>query len=87
MADVIFNFGKCKCLHRGPGNTGMNYDMGGTVLSKTVKEKDLGVTMNANMKVSEQCRIAGYKCNQVLGMIRTNITYKDKSLIVPCVKQ
>ena len=33
----------------------MNYEMGGTILSKTVKEKDLGVTMNANMKVSEQC--------------------------------
>ena len=26
-----------------------------SVLSKTVKEKDLGVTMNANMTVSEQC--------------------------------
>ena len=26
------------------------------ILSKTVNEKDLGVTMNANMKVSEQCR-------------------------------
>ena len=26
----------------GPGNTGMNYEMGGTILSKTVKEKDLG---------------------------------------------
>ena len=36
----------------------MNYDMGGTIRSKTVKEKDLGVTMNANMNVSEQCRIA-----------------------------
>ena len=39
----------------------MNYELGGTILSKTVKEKDLGqadlgVTMNANTKVSEQCR-------------------------------
>ena len=50
---MLFNFGKCKCLHIGSGNTGMNYEMGGTILSKTVKEKDLGVTMNANMKVSE----------------------------------
>ena len=50
---TLFNFGKCKCLHTGPGNTGMNYEMGGTILSKTVKEKDLGVTMNANMKVSD----------------------------------
>ena len=64
----------------------MNYEMGGTILSKTGKEKDLGVTMNANMKVSEQCRIAASKGNQVLGMIRRNITYKEESLIVPLYK-
>ena len=62
---MLFNFGKCKCLHTGPGNTGM-------------KEKDLGVTMNASMKVSEQCRIAASKGNQILGMIRRNITYIQK---------
>ena len=39
--------------------------------------------MNANIKVSEQCRIAASKGNQVLGIIRRNLTYKDKSLIVP----
>ena len=60
----------------------MNYEMGGTILSKTVKEKDL----NANMKVSEKCRIAASKGNQVLGMIRRNITYKENSLIVPLYK-
>ena len=57
---MLFNFGECKCLHTGPGNTSMNYEMGGTILSKTVKEKDLGVTMYANMKVSddsEKCDI------------------------------
>ena len=64
----------------------MHYEMGGTILSKTVKEKDLGVTMNANMKVSEQCRIAASKGNQVLGMIRRNITHKEKSLIIPLYK-
>ena len=83
---MLFNFGKCKCLHTGSGNTGMNYEMGGTILSKTVKENDLGVTMNANMKISEQCRIAASKGNQVLGMIRRNITYKEKSLIIPLYK-
>ena len=83
---MLFNFGKCKYLHTGPGNTGMNYDMGGTIISKTVKEKDLGVTMNANMKVSEQCRIAASKGNQILGMIQRNITHKEKSLIVPLYK-
>ena len=83
---MLFNFGKCKCLHAGPGNTGVNYEMGGTILSNTVKEKDLGVTNNANMKVSEQFRIAASKGNQVLGMIRRNITYKEKNLIVPLYK-
>ena len=66
---MLFNVWKCKCLHTWPGNTGMNYEMGGTILSKTGKEKDLGVTMNANMKVSEQCRIAASKGNQ-------NIVYR-----------
>ena len=51
-----------------------------------MKEKDLGVTMNASMKVSEQCRIAPSKGNQVLGMIRRNITYKEFFLIVPLHK-
>ena len=83
---MLFNFGKCKWLHTGPGYTSMNYETGGTILSKTVKEKYLGVTMNVNMKVSEQCRIAASKGNQVLGMIRRNITYKEKSLIVPLYK-
>ena len=64
----------------------MNYEMGGTILSETVKEKDSGVSMNANMKVSEQCRIAASKDNQILGMIRRNITYKENSLIVPLYK-
>ena len=40
---TLFNFGKCKCLLTGPGNTGINYEMGGTILSKIVKEKYLGV--------------------------------------------
>ena len=80
---MLLDFGECKCLHTGPGNTGMNYEMGGTILCKTVKETDLGETINANMKVSsEQCRIAASKGNQVLGMIRRNITYKDKSFII-----
>ena len=60
--------------------------MGGTILSETVKDEDLWVTMNASMKVSEQCRIAASKGNQVLRMIRKNIKYKDKSLVVPLYK-
>ena len=86
MADVIQFLGNVICLHTWPGNTGINYEMGGTILSKTVKEKDLGVTMNANMKLSEHCRIAASQGNQFLGMIRRNITYKENSMMIPLYK-
>ena len=63
---MLFNFGKYKCLHTGHGNVDVHYNMGDTVLGTTVKEKD--------MKVSERCDIAASKGNQILGLIRRNIT-------------
>ena len=42
MADLIQFWESLACT--GLGNTSMNYEMGGTILSKTV-----GATMNANM--------------------------------------
>ena len=63
------------------------YKMGGAVLGRTTQEKDLGVTISADMKVSEQCGIAASKGNQILGLIRRTTMYKEKQLIVPCAKQ
>ena len=54
--------------------------MGDTVLGTTVKEKDIGVTIIADMKVSEQCGIAASKGNQILELIRRNIKYKGKKV-------
>ena len=53
--------------------------MGDTVLNTTVKEMGLGLNISADlMKVSEQCGIAAAKGNQILGLIRRNIVYKEK---------
>ena len=73
----MFNFEKFKCLHTGHGNLDVNYKIRDTVLGTTVKEKDLGVTISADMKVSEQCGIAASKGNKILGWIRRNITYEE----------
>ena len=35
----------------------VNYKMEDTVLDTTINEKDLGVTISADIKVSEQCDI------------------------------
>ena len=50
-----------------------------TVLCTTVKENDLGVTVSADKKVSKQCSIAAPEGNQIIGLIRRNITYKEKA--------
>ena len=83
---LLFNYGKCKCLHTGHGNEDAQYTMGDTVLNTTVNEKDLGLTISADMKVSDQCAIAAAKGNQILGLIRRNIVYKEKVLIIPLYK-
>ena len=38
---MLFNFGKCKCLRTGHGNEDVHYTMGDRVLSTTTTEKDL----------------------------------------------
>ena len=82
---MLFNFGKCKCIHIGHGNMDEEYKIGDAVLGRTTQEKDLGVTFSYDMKVSEQCRIAASKENQVLGLIRRTIMYKEKQLTVHVV--
>ena len=56
----------------------VNFKMGDTVVGTTVKEKDFGVTISADMKVSEQRGIADSEGNQIIGLISRNITYKEK---------
>ena len=56
------------------------------VLGRTTQENNLGVTFSADMKVSEQCRIAASKGNEIVGLISRTITYKEKQLIVPLYK-
>ena len=60
--------------------------MGDIVLGTTVKEKDLGITIRADMKVSEKCGVAASTGNQILGLIKKNITCKEKKLIIPLYK-
>ena len=82
---MLFNQSKYKCLHIGRTNGKEPYEMHNSVLLKTSKEKDLGVTISADWKVSEQCGIAARKGNQLLGMINRNITYyREKNLTINC---
>ena len=82
---MLFNQDKCKCLHIGRSNGKSDYKIQNVVLNTTAKEKDIGVTTQADLKVSEQCGIVARKGSQQLGMIRRNSTYREK-LMVPLYK-
>ena len=36
---MLFNFGKCKCIHIGHGNMNEEYKMGDAVLGRTIKKR------------------------------------------------
>ena len=46
---MLFNFGKCKCLHTGHGNEGAPYTMGHIVLNTTVTENDLRLAISSDL--------------------------------------
>ena len=47
---MLFNFGKCKCIHIVHGNMDEEYEMGDAVLGRTTLENNLGVTFSGEMK-------------------------------------
>ena len=55
---MLFSFGKCKCLHKEHGDMDVNYKMGDTVLGTAINKMDFIIIISVAMKVSEQCGIA-----------------------------
>ena len=49
-------------------------------------EKDLGVLIDKSLKFSEQCNSVAKSANNILGMIKKNITCKNKSIIIKLYK-
>ena len=73
-----FNHDKCKVLHMGHANQGFSYTMNGSQLVSTAQEKDLGVTIDTELKFREQASLAVAKAAQVLAVIRCSFAVLDK---------
>ena len=62
------------------------YELGGQKLKSVEQERDLGIIVHSYGKTSEQCTMAANKANQILGMIKRNIKWKDKNVITKLYK-
>ena len=76
-----FNVKKCKVLHVGHNNPLIPYTMEGRELEQTVFEKDLGVTMDKELKFHKQTSVAVKKANQILGLIKKTMATKNENTI------
>ena len=83
---MLFNINKCTVIHMGVKNKKNDYEMGGIALRKSSKERDLGVIIDSNGKSTEQCVMAVKKANTMLGMIKRNIHFKSRDIIVKLYK-
>ena len=83
---MLFNLDKCVVIHMGNKNQKCLYELGGQNLKSVEQERDLGIIMHNSGKTSEQCTMAANKANQILGMIKRNIKWKDKYIITKLYK-
>ena len=82
-----FNVSKCKVMHVGRNNDHATYTMGGTNLSTTEAERDIGVKVCSNLKPTQQCTEAANRANFVLFQLTKAFHYRDRHTFVQLYKQ
>ena len=73
-------------MHFGKNNCECQYSLGGKVLDDVQEERDLGVIVSADLKVSQQCAKVVKTASRVLGMISRTFTLKTKDVILRLYK-
>ena len=73
-----FNASKCKVMHKGYNNKYSNYNIDNKQLQKVSDEKDLGVTVDRELKFHKHVSQAVSKANQVLGIAKSMFSVLDK---------
>ncbi|CAM5112215.1 unnamed protein product [Natator depressus] len=77
-----FSKDKCKILHLGRNNQLHTYKMGNDYLGRSTVERDLGVIVDHNLNMSQQCNAVAKKANIILGCTSRSSISKTREVIL-----
>ncbi len=80
--EMPFNINKCQILQVGARNIKKDYEMCGIKIKSVHSVEDLGITVASNLKFSQQCNKSVKKANRMIGLIKRNLSFKNKDVIL-----